>query len=233
MGAREHGNRRAWLCCLWAVLMAIALTACLETPEVKGTALSLPRPATPFELENQLGQSISLADHEGKVVLLTFLYTRCPDVCPLVTSQLRDTYQILGSDANDVAFIAVSVDPERDTVEAAYEFSERWGMTASWDFLVGDRNELSGVWSAYYIDPSTSSDSHEGEDGTPGQHAVQKGPPNGLIEDVYGELSGDPLDSGVSDRRGRHRSYRFHAPVRAGGHRPRHPGTASVRRWWA
>ena len=164
--------------------MAIALTACLETPEVKGTALSLPRPATPFELENQLGQSISLADHEGKVVLLTFLYTRCPDVCPLVTSQLRDTYQILGSDANDVAFIAVSVDPERDTVEAAYEFSERWGMTASWDFLVGDRNELSGVWSAYYIDPSTSSDSHEGEDGTPGQHAVQKGPPNGLIEDV-------------------------------------------------
>ena len=180
---REHGHRRAWsYCIILTLLLAVVLTACVDAPEVKGTSLSLPRPATPFELENQLGQSVSLTDHKGKVVLLTFLYTRCPDVCPLVASQLRDTYQILGSEGTDVAFMAVSVDPERDTVEAAYEFSERWDMTANWDFLVGDRNELARVWDAYYIDPSTSSHSQETAGETPGQHGVQNGPLNGLIE---------------------------------------------------
>ena len=184
MRGREYGRNRAVSYCLLMLLIAIVVTACVDDPEVKGTSLSLPRPATPFELKNQLGQSVSLSDHKGKVVLLTFLYTRCPDVCPLVASQLRDTYKILVGDGTDVAFIAVSVDPERDTVEAAYEFSETWGMTANWDFLVGDRNELARVWSAYYIDPSTSSHSQETGGGTPGQHAVQKGPLNGLIGDV-------------------------------------------------
>ena len=109
--------------------------------------------APTFFLQNQFGQPTSLADHHGKVVVLTFLYTSCPDVCPIVTSQLRDTYEILGSSSAQVALVAISVDPLRDTVEAAYAFSQKWEMTDRWDFLVGQEEELSPIWGAYYLQP--------------------------------------------------------------------------------
>ena len=164
--------------------MAIVLTACVDATEVKGTSLNPPRPATQFELENQFGRSVSLSDHRGKVVLLTFLYTNCRFVCPLVTSQLRDTYRILDGDGTDVAFMAVSVDPERDTVETAYQYSEKWGMTANWDFLVGDREELSQVWEAYYLDPAKSSISPGDGVVAAEEHADQEDHDEGATEDV-------------------------------------------------
>lgn len=110
-----------------------------------------PRTATPFELQNQFGQPVSLEDHAGKVVLLNFLYTNCPNVCPMVTNQLRDLHGALGDDTDDVAFVAVSVDPKRDTVQAAFEYSEKWEMTHRWDYLVGDEQELTPIWDAYHV----------------------------------------------------------------------------------
>ena len=98
------------------------------------------------------------------MVLLTFLYTNCPDICPVVTSQLRDAHEMLGSVADEVVFVAISVDPERDSVEAARAFSESWEMTDNWVFLVGDEEELSPIWKAYYLDPAINAQSREDSD---------------------------------------------------------------------
>ena len=140
-----------------ALLVAtLLLTACgpaVSEDDFNGTVLTNPDPAPDFQLVNQFDRPVSLDDFADRVVVLTFLYTNCPDVCPIVTTQLRDTQVALGPDAEDVAFIAISTDPERDTVSAAHEYLGKWGLVDRWDYLVGDRGRLEPVWKEYFIDP--------------------------------------------------------------------------------
>lgn len=144
---------------VWSIFMIALLSllsvACSTAPlPFKGTRLTAEAPAFSFVLHDQFGEETGLNNHRGKVVILTFLYTNCPDVCPITTSQLRSAREMLGDSADDIAIIAVSVDPERDTTEAAHQFSERWRMTDSWSYLVGTEDELRPVWKAYYLDPA-------------------------------------------------------------------------------
>lgn len=142
-----------------ALLVAMFLIACASsTPEAEfnGTPLKSGDIAPNFALTNQAGQSVSLESLRGRVVVLTFLYTNCPDVCPIVTSRLREVEELLGSQGNAAHFLAVSVDPDRDTVESAREYLNKWGLSGNWHFLVGDGPELEEVWKAYYVDPAVS-----------------------------------------------------------------------------
>ena len=164
---KRFGNRSSLvgLASLGAILLVIVLIGRSSPPEeFLGTRLTSGYPATPFELTDQFGQTVSLSDYDGKVVLLTFLYTNCPDVCPIVTSQLRKTHEMLGDIADEVAFVAISVDPDRDSVEEARAFSDDWDMTDNWAFLVGDEKELSPIWKAYYLDPAINVQSREDAD---------------------------------------------------------------------
>ena len=113
-----------------------------------------PRAAPDFSLHDQHGRPVSLDTYDGDVTVVTFLYTYCPDVCPAVTSHLRDVQGSLGEDASRVDFVAISVDPERDTVERAREYLDAWSLDQRWAFLVGTEDELSGVWSSYFVDPT-------------------------------------------------------------------------------
>ncbi|MCH7745569.1 MAG: SCO family protein [Chloroflexi bacterium] len=164
----KNFGKRSWLAgliSLGVVLLVIIFISRSSPPEeFLGTELTSASPATPFELTDQFGQTVSLSDYKGKVTLLTFLYTNCPDVCPVVTSQLRTAREMLGSIADEVAFVAISLDPERDSVEAARAFSDSWDMTGKWAFLVGDEEELSPIWKAYYVDPAINAQSHDDED---------------------------------------------------------------------
>jgi len=83
---------------------------------VNSTGSSL-APAADFTLDSTLGRPVSLSEFQGHPVLLYFGYTTCPDVCPTTLGDLRTTMQALGSDANKVQVLFVSVDPERDTVD--------------------------------------------------------------------------------------------------------------------
>ncbi len=139
----------------WAVVflfLALSLAACATEPdELRGTVLSSGDPASAFTLTDQFGETTSLTDFQGDVVALTFLYTYCPDVCPVVANHLRTIQERLGQNADQVSFVIVSVDPERDTVERAHEYSQRWKMLDDWRYLVGTREELEPVWEAYFI----------------------------------------------------------------------------------
>ena len=91
------------------------------------------------------------------MVVLTFLYTNCPDVCPIVTSRLREVDELLRSDGRAAQFLAVSVDPDGDTIESARDYLDKWTLSDDWQFLVGERSDLEGVWKDYYVDPAVSS----------------------------------------------------------------------------
>ncbi len=75
--------------------------------------------APPIHLRNYLGRRSRCPQYRGKAVLVTFLYTHCPDICPLITSNLRVTLNMLGAQASQAQIIAVSVDPRGDTPAAS------------------------------------------------------------------------------------------------------------------
>ena len=121
---------------------------------------------------------MELSDLTGKVVVLTFLYTSCPDVCPIVTEILRRTHVLLGKDSEETEFVAISVDPDRDSIERAFEYSQRMGMQDRWRFLVGDEEELEPVWQDYWLDPIRDAAGHEDDpDPHAGDGAIGNGEP--------------------------------------------------------
>jgi protein SCO1/2 len=104
-----------WLCCL------LALTACEkpQTPKVPfaNTDITGSDYAKGFSLTDHNGKSRTLADFKGKVVVIFFGYTHCPDVCPTTLSELAGIKKALGSDAERLQVLFITLDPERDTPE--------------------------------------------------------------------------------------------------------------------
>ena len=144
----------------WAAAFALSAAAlavsCAAPPapeDFRGTALTENAAAADFRLTDQFGEAASLADFAGRVALVTFLYTDCPDVCPIVANHLRAAADALDADGADAAIIVISVDPQGDDVAAAREYSEHWGMAQRWRYLVGGEDDLRPIWAAYYIDP--------------------------------------------------------------------------------
>jgi protein SCO1 len=110
------------------------------------------KPAPALELHNYLGQPVNIDSYRGKAVLVTFLYTNCPDICPLITSNLRVAQNLMGpSVASKVQIIAVSVDPRGDTPKAVAAFLARHEMTGRMQYLIGSAHELARVWKAWGV----------------------------------------------------------------------------------
>ena len=112
-----------------------------------------------FLLKDQFGNSISLVQFKGKPVVLTFLYTHCPDVCPLTAEKLHTTMLSLGNNAQQVVVLAVSMDPKGDTAAAAQNFSNVHKLGDYFHFLIGSHNELAPVWAAYSVDAQAATSS--------------------------------------------------------------------------
>jgi protein SCO1/2 len=131
-----------------SLLLLLTASACV--PQLKGTDLGKVR-APDFQLNDYRGTKVSLADLRGKVVILTFLYTHCPDECPLIAEHLRATADQLGDAMNQIAFVAVSVDPENDTPDAVQRFLEEHRLDGRVRYLIGTREQLQPIWLAYFV----------------------------------------------------------------------------------
>jgi protein SCO1 len=108
--------------------------------------------APPLALHSYLGQPVNIDSYRGKAVLVTFLYTNCPDICPLITSNLRVALNLMGpAEASKVQIIAVSVDPRGDTPKAVGAFLARHEMTGRMQYLIGSAQELARVWQAWGV----------------------------------------------------------------------------------
>jgi protein SCO1 len=117
--------------------------------------LEPPKPAPAISLRNYLGQPVNIADYRGKAVLVTFLYTNCPDICPLIAANLGIAENLMSpAERAKVQLIAVSVDPRGDTPKAVAAFLASHGLTGRMQYLIGSRSELSSVWEAWGVSSS-------------------------------------------------------------------------------
>ena len=136
------------------LVVGFALIALIALPRLRpytfqGTVLQSPQPAPDFELAASHGQKVGLKDFDGKLVILYFGYTFCPDVCPATLSELRGALEILAKDATDVQVIMVSVDPERDTPELLAEYMTHFHP--SFLGVTGTPKEIAQVAALYGI----------------------------------------------------------------------------------
>ena len=110
----------------------VVLTACSKgKPEFRGVDISEVEYARDIPLPDHNGQQRSLKDFRGKVVVVFFGYTQCPDVCPTTLTEMVQVKQLLGADADRFQVIFVTVDPERDTPALLKEYMANFGP----DFL--------------------------------------------------------------------------------------------------
>jgi protein SCO1/2 len=117
----------------------------------QGAEATPPKAAPELKLDNSFGEPVDLAALKGKAVLVTFIYTHCPDVCPLIVSHLKTAQAELGAKADDLEIIAVSTDPKGDTPTAVKLFLAQHGMVGKMQYLTGSRSELEKVWSHWNI----------------------------------------------------------------------------------
>ena len=75
-----------------------------------------------FTLTNQAGQPVRQADFHGRVMLVFFGFTHCPDICPVTVATLSKAMEQLGAQADQVAPVFITVDPERDTPQVMKDF---------------------------------------------------------------------------------------------------------------
>lgn len=108
------------------LILATGLLAGCDTAQThlkfNATELIDPQFARDFELRDPSGQIRRLADWRGKVVLIFFGYTQCPDVCPTALNRAAAVMERMGTDANRVQVLFVTVDPARDTPELLAEY---------------------------------------------------------------------------------------------------------------
>jgi protein SCO1/2 len=111
----------------FAVLAATAVAS--SAPALKAGVFDPPRAAPDFSLQSSEGGALTLRSYRGKVVILGFGFSSCPDVCPTTLATLAQARRKLGSAAADVQIVYVTVDPERDSPQRMKEYLHAFDPT--------------------------------------------------------------------------------------------------------
>ncbi len=117
--------------------------------QYQGSLIEPPVPAADFKLTDTNGQPFRLSEQRGKLVLVFFGYTHCPDVCPVTLSQYKQLKALLDEKAEQVRFVFITVDPERDTVEEMARYVPNFD--SSFIGLTGSLADLEQVWKSYGV----------------------------------------------------------------------------------
>jgi len=129
MSPVASSSRRAALSFTLSVVAAsvFGLSACTE-PKVafKGVDITGADYAKELNLPDQNGQVRKIKDFSGKLVVVFFGYTQCPDVCPTTMQELAEVKRLLGADGDKLQAVFVTVDPERDTTELLKAYVENF-----------------------------------------------------------------------------------------------------------
>ena len=140
----------------WALGSASSLLAAGAPPESAISAnprLSVIAHAPAFTLRDTAGNAVRLSDYQGRVVLLAFIFTSCPGVCPLISQQMSALQAglkeagLFGQQAN---LVSVTVDPETDTAKVLAEYAQKFGADPTgWRFLRETPAKTQPVLKAY------------------------------------------------------------------------------------
>ncbi len=148
----------------WGVILIAALAIAAGVayftikPSFHGAVIDPPIPAAEIKLTDSQGMPFALSGLRGKVVLLYFGYTNCPDECPLTMAHLKLATDILGSQSKDVQVVMISTDPVRDTKGAMNAFLAKFDQ--AFIGLVGTQNELAPIWKDYGVTVEDGGETH-------------------------------------------------------------------------
>ena len=135
-----------------AVLLSLTLIlpGCMgDETELIGTEFIDPPEAPDFVLFDQNGDLFRFSDHEGKVIVVAFIYTSCPDICLIISANMHYVKENLGTYSEDVVFVSVTIDPARDTVEHLSEWTEQMGY--DWYHLTDSARAIRDVYSDWNV----------------------------------------------------------------------------------
>jgi protein SCO1/2 len=159
-GVRQRVVHR-WTWALAALVAAGFATGCgasngsstttTKGGQFAGSTASPRRQAPALTLADYRGRRVSLGQYRGNAVLVTFIYTHCPDVCPLIVGHLKTVRAKLGPEAKKLRIVAVSTDPLGDTPASVTRFLRAHGMIGAMDYLIGNRRELTRVWKRWGV----------------------------------------------------------------------------------
>jgi protein SCO1 len=123
-------------------------------PQTSKTARVVTNSKAPdFTLVNQNGAPFHSDRARGRVTLVTFVFTTCPDVCPLLTAKFAQLQRMLVREqASDFFLVSITTDPEVDKPEVLKSYAQRYGADLStWAFLTGDEDKISKVWRSFGV----------------------------------------------------------------------------------
>ena len=136
-------------------LASLTLVASRDAPQHSSQQSPLPKiaPAPEFTLTSQDGAPVTLAGFRGKVVAVTFIFTLCTATCPVLTPMMSFVQDRLGADfGSKIAFVSITVDPERDTPDVLKEYAQAFGANlAGWSFATGTPDAIRDVTRRYGI----------------------------------------------------------------------------------
>ena len=145
---------------LGAALLALSLTiselhAHIPIPPKKGeigrreTNVAAPG----FTLIDQAGKKFTFNPASGKIVLVTFVYTTCPDVCPLFSAHFAAIQRALDEEKREnYLLVSISTDPKRDLPAKMKAYAEAFKADVKrWHFLTGSQNDLAQVWKSFGV----------------------------------------------------------------------------------
>ncbi len=144
-----------------SLMLLTALTACSKPkPWLLDNVTGL-MPPLEFSLTNDAGQTVSASSYHGKLILLYFGYTHCPDVCPATLASLAQAIHSLGADSARVRVLFVTVDPARDTAKVLHQYVHAFGP--EFVGLRGSNEALTTLATRYHAAfTREKSDSHGG-----------------------------------------------------------------------
>ena len=114
--------------------------------------------APDFSLRDQDGRPVRMRDMRGEPAIVTFLHARCEETCPPQVQQIKGALDRLG---RDVPALAVAVEPDEDTPQAARHFLREQGMAGRLRFVLGSRAELEPLWRGFAVQPETADRHHQ------------------------------------------------------------------------
>jgi protein SCO1/2 len=122
-----------------------------KKPEIGRQAVQTKVPD--FTLVDQNGKPFRFVNARGKIVLATFIFTTCPDVCPLLTAKFAAIQRTLREKHfDDFLLLSITTDPERDTPAVLKSYAERFKADSNdWLFLTGSEKELAKVWQGFGV----------------------------------------------------------------------------------
>lgn len=132
-----------------AAIILLSMQIFASDQAFRGSEIEPSPAAFDFEIQQADGSTFDLSAEQGKVVLIYFGYTNCPDYCPATLAKYQNIYQRLGEDAGIVDFVFISADPQRDTPQVTADYVHH--INPAFIGLSGSEEQLRPIWQAYFV----------------------------------------------------------------------------------